>query len=201
MSSNQLAVSQAARSDLKKHQPCILWLTGLSGSGKSTIAYLIEQSLNRLHCHTYLLDGDNMRRGISQDLGYSDSDRAENIRRIAEVAALMADAGLIVIVALISPQASHREKARQLANGIKFFEIFVDTPLDVAETRDPKGLYKAARRGDVKLFTGIHQPYDIPVSPDITLATTRSDAQNLADVVVQRLHKEEIIPRHRDLNV
>ena len=154
-------------------EACVLWFTGLSGAGKSTIANLVEKRLHALGRHTYLLDGDNVRHGLNKDLGFTDADRVENIRRVAEVAKLMADAGLIVLVSFISPfRAERRHGARADAPG-EFIEVFVDTPLAVAEERDPKGLYKKARRGELKNFTGIDSPYEPPEHPEIHIDTTK----------------------------
>ena len=147
----------------------MLWFTGLSGSGKSTIANLVEKKLYARGRHTYILDGDNVRHGLNRDLGFTDADRVENIRRVAETAKLMADAGLIVLVSFISPFRSEREMARGLMPEGEFVEIFVDTPLEIAEARDPKGLYARARAGEIKNFTGIDAPYEAPLSPDLHL--------------------------------
>jgi bifunctional enzyme CysN/CysC len=157
-----LAVSRNDRALLKRQTPRCVWLTGLSGSGKSTISNLLEQRLHALGKHTYLLDGDNLRKGLNRDLGFTEADRVENIRRVAEVAKLMVDAGLIVIVGLISPYRSERQTARDLFAAGEFFEVFVDTPLSECERRDVKGLYAKARRGDLKNFTGIDSVYEAP---------------------------------------
>ena len=191
--SNSLSLSRKVRTRIKGHQPCVLWFTGLSGAGKSTIANLVEQRLNLAGCHTYLMDGDNIRGGLSSDLGFSDADRTENIRRVAEVAKLMTDAGLIVITAFISPFRIDREMARQLIGETKFIEVFVDAPLALAESRDPKGLYKRARSGDLKQFTGIDSPYEAPLNPDLRLDTEHIDAAALAAQVMARLEAEGIV--------
>jgi bifunctional enzyme CysN/CysC len=157
-----------------------LWFTGLSGSGKSTIANLVEQELFAMGKHTYILDGDNVRHGLNKDLGFTETDRVENIRRVAEVAKLMVDAGLIVLVTFIAPFRKDREMARSLFQEDEFYEIFIDTPLEEAERRDPKGLYKKARRGEIKNFTGIDSPYERPENPDIHLDTSKQQPTDLA---------------------
>jgi bifunctional enzyme CysN/CysC len=164
-----LAVSRNDRALLKRQTPRCIWLTGLSGSGKSTISNLLEQHLHALGKHTYLLDGDNLRKGLNRDLGFTEADRVENIRRVAEVAKLMVDAGLIVIVGLISPYRSERQAARDLFAAGEFFEVFVDTPLSECERRDVKGLYAKARRGDLKNFTGIDSVYEAPYGAEAHL--------------------------------
>lgn len=184
-----LTVTPGDRAALKAHKPCVLWFTGLSGAGKSTISNLVEHELNTLECHTILLDGDNVRGGLNRDLGFTEGDRAENIRRIAEVAKLMTDAGLVVLVSFISPFAAERRMARNLIGEDMFLEIFVDTPLAVAETRDPKGLYRRARRGEIRNFTGIDSPYERPGSPDLHLETAAQTPQECADHVVALLRQ------------
>ena len=172
-------------SNISWHQmPCVLWFTGLSGSGKSTIANIIEQKLHKLEKHTYLLDGDNVRHGLNKDLGFTDVDRVENIRRISEVSRLMVDAGLITIVSFISPFKSERKMARALVEGDEFIEIYVDTSIEECEKRDPKGLYKKARSGKLINFTGIDSNYEIPSSPEIILETKIKSAEELADEVI-----------------
>lgn len=180
-------IDKLARAKLKAQRPAALWLTGLSGAGKSTIANLVEQKLHAMGHHTYLLDGDNVRHGLCKDLGFSAADRSENIRRAGEVAKLMVDAGLIAIVAFISPFRAEREAARRLFEAGEFVEIFVDTPLAVAEARDPKGLYKKARRGELKNLTGIDSPYDTPDNPELRIDTTRVSPEVAADRVVAYL--------------
>jgi bifunctional enzyme CysN/CysC len=182
-----LDVDKAARAAIKGQKPCVLWFTGLSGSGKSTVANLVEKKLHALGLHTYLLDGDNVRHGLNKDLGFTSEDRVENIRRIAEVAKLMADAGLIVLTAFISPFRSERQMARSLMPEGEFIEIFMDTPLDIAEQRDPKGLYKKARRGELKNFTGIDSPYEIPEAPEIRLDTGSHTPEELAAEILDFL--------------
>jgi len=182
-----LDVDKRRRAQLKGQQACVLWLTGLSGAGKSTIANLIEKKLAAQGRHTYLLDGDNVRHGLNKDLGFTAQDRVENIRRVAEVSRLMLDAGLIVLVSFISPFRSERRMARELFAAGEFFEVFVDTPLAEAERRDVKGLYRKARRGELKNFTGIDSPYETPESPEIRIDTTRLSAEDAADQVIARL--------------
>ncbi|GAB1391896.1 sulfate adenylyltransferase subunit CysN [Rhodocyclaceae bacterium] len=180
-------INKVSRSALKGQKACVLWFTGLSGSGKSTIANLVEKKLHALGKHTYLLDGDNVRHGLNRDLGFTDADRVENIRRIAEVAKLMVDAGLIVLTAFISPFRAERQMARKLFPEGEFLEIFVDTPLDVAEARDPKGLYKKARRGELRNFTGIDSPYEAPEAAELRLDTTMHTVEALADQIIARI--------------
>ena len=164
-------IGKAERARDLAQWPMIIWLTGLSGAGKSTIANRLEQEIQAAGKHTYLLDGDNLRHGLNRDLGFSLEDRAENVRRVAEVAQVMVDAGLIVIAALISPLRSQREMARSLVPEGEFFEIFIDAPLDVCESRDPKGLYARARKGELQDFTGIDSPYEVPLKPDLRIDT------------------------------
>jgi bifunctional enzyme CysN/CysC len=179
-----LDIDKRARADAKGQRPCILWFTGLSGAGKSTVANLVEKKLHVMGRHTYLLDGDNVRHGLNRDLGFTDADRVENIRRVGEAAKLFVDAGLIVLVSFISPFRSERDMARGLVGEGEFVEVFVDVPLEVAEARDPKGLYRKARAGEIKNFTGISSPYEPPLAPDIRLDTASSDPEALADQVL-----------------
>jgi bifunctional enzyme CysN/CysC len=172
----------------------VLWFTGLSGAGKSTIANLVEQELHRRGCHTYMLDGDNVRHGLNKDLGFTQADRVENIRRIAEVSRLMTDAGLIVLVSFISPFRSERRMARDLFEAGEFLEVYVDTPLEVAEQRDPKGLYAKARRGELANFTGIDSPYEPPEHAELTLDTTELSAEACAERVVASLAERAMLP-------
>jgi bifunctional enzyme CysN/CysC len=180
-------VDKAIRGAMKGQKPCVLWFTGLSGAGKSTLANQLEKRLNALGRHTYLLDGDNVRHGLNKDLGFTEADRVENIRRVAEVAKLMVDAGLIVLTAFISPFRSERRMARGLLEAGEFIEIFVDTPIAVAEERDPKGLYKKARRGEIKNFTGIDSPYEAPENAEIRIDTSGRDIEQSVDEMMQRL--------------
>ncbi|WP_244943738.1 adenylyl-sulfate kinase [Vibrio algivorus] len=181
------SVTQAERAQLKKQQPVVLWFTGLSGSGKSTIANAVERKLWLSGQHTYLLDGDNVRHGLNKDLGFSDEARVENIRRIGEVAKLFADAGNIVLTAFISPFQSDRDQVRNLLSQGQFLEVFIDTPLEVCEARDPKGLYKKARAGEIKHFTGIDSEYQAPKSPDLHIETSSKSVEQCAEEIVQRL--------------
>jgi bifunctional enzyme CysN/CysC len=184
-----LDVNKQARAAQKGQRACVLWFTGLSGAGKSTVANLVEKRLHALGRHTYILDGDNVRHGLNRDLGFTDADRVENIRRVAEVARLMVDAGLIVLVSFISPFRSERRLARDLMEAGEFFEVYVDTPLAEAEKRDPKGLYKKARRGELKNFTGIDSPYEPPENPEIHLRTQTHSAEESAEQVLARLRE------------
>lgn len=165
----------------------MLWFTGLSGSGKSTIANEVEKRLNLMNRHTFLLDGDNVRHGLNKDLGFTEADRIENIRRVGEVTKLMADAGLIVLTAFISPFRAEREMVRQMLPGGEFIEIFVDTPLAVAEARDVKGLYKKARSGQLKNFTGIDSPYEAPITPEIIVNTAKMTPAEAADHIIRTI--------------
>jgi bifunctional enzyme CysN/CysC len=188
-----LDVNRAARSQLKGQRACALWFTGLSGSGKSTIANLVEKRLHALGRHTYLLDGDNVRHGLNKDLGFTDADRVENIRRVGEVSKLMVDAGLIVMVSFISPFRSERRMARELLEQGEFIEIFIDTPLAEAEKRDPKGLYRKARAGALPNFTGIDSPYEAPEHAEITIRTTDTTPEAAAELIINELDKAGII--------
>lgn len=178
-------IDKAARAALKNQKPSVVWLTGLSGSGKSTIANIVEKKLHALGHHTYLLDGDNVRHGLNKDLGFTEQDRVENIRRIAEVAKLMLDAGLIVITAFISPFTAERRMARGLIGQDEFTEVFVNTPLSIAEDRDVKGLYKKARRGELKNFTGIDSPYEEPENPECVIDTVNMSAEEAAEKIIK----------------
>ena len=188
-------VNKAAHSALKGHRPALVWLTGLSGAGKSTIANLVEKKLHALGCHTTMLDGDNIRHGLSKDLGFTEADRIENIRRVAEVGRLMVDAGLITLVSFISPFRAEREMARRLVGPGEFCEAFVDVPLEVAERRDPKGLYRKARRGELVNFTGIDSPYEPPQDPEVHVDTTRCTPAEAAERIVDYLREAGILRR------
>ncbi len=185
---HETTVNKTDRRKLNGHGSGVIWLTGLSGAGKSTLANELERRLRARSVRTYLLDGDNVRHGLNSDLGFSTEDRVENIRRVAEVSKLMVDAGLVVITAFISPFRAERQLARNLMADGEFIEVFVDTPLVVAEQRDPKGLYKKARRGELKHFTGIDSPYETPDNPEIVIDTTSMSVQESADSLYQMLN-------------
>ena len=189
---HEMKINKSNRSSIKKQTPCIIWFTGLSGSGKSTVADILEQKLINLNKHTYLLDGDNLRHSLNSDLGFSDEDRDENIRRIGHLGELMVDAGLIVIAAFISPFKKQRDKTRSLFNANEFVEVFMDTPIEVCEQRDPKGLYKKARSGIIKDFTGIDSPYEKPDSAEITLNEVQKP-EDLAEIIIKYLTEKNII--------
>jgi len=189
-------IDKAARAVSKGQKPCVLWFTGLSGSGKSTVANLVEKKLHAQGYHTYLLDGDNVRHGLNRDLGFTEADRVENIRRVAEVAKLMVDAGLIVLTAFISPYRAERRLARQLFQEGEFFEVYMDTPLEIAEERDPKGLYKKARRGELKNFTGIDSPYETPEDPELSISTAEVSADEAAVEVIRALQASDVLTGH-----
>ncbi|MDD1793853.1 adenylyl-sulfate kinase [Enterovibrio makurazakiensis] len=187
------AIDKDFRAEQKKQRPALLWFTGLSGSGKSTVAGALENKLAELGYHTYLLDGDNVRHGLCRDLGFSDHDRRENIRRVGEVAKLMTDAGLIVLSAFISPFREERQLVRELLPDGEFLEVYVDTPLDVCESRDPKGLYKKARAGEIKAFTGISSAYEAPESPEIHLHTDQHEVDAIVEQCLITLRKQGVI--------
>ena len=179
-----LDVDKQARSELNGQRPCVLWFTGFSGSGKSTVANLVEKKLHTMGKRTYTLDGDNVRHGLNKDLGFTDADRVENIRRVAETAKLFVDAGLIVLVSFISPFRSERRMARELVEDGEFYEIFVDTPIEVCEQRDPKGLYKKARAGQIKNFTGFDSPYEPPENAELTVDTVALNPEENAERII-----------------
>jgi bifunctional enzyme CysN/CysC len=186
-------VDKKARATQKSQKPAVLWFTGLSGAGKSTIANLVEKKLFAINRHTYLLDGDNVRHGLNRDLGFTDADRVENIRRVGEVAKLMTDAGLLVLTAFISPFRAERQMVRDLMGPGEFLEVYVETPLAVAEQRDVKGLYKKARQGQIKNFTGIDSPYEEPENPDIRVDTTTMSAEDAATYIVKVLEDRGLL--------
>lgn len=186
-------VTKTERAKLMRQQPCCLWFTGLSGSGKSTIANLLERRLFAMGRHTYILDGDNMRHGLCRDLGFSEVDRTENIRRAAYAARLMVDAGLIVLTAFISPFKADRCTARELFAEREFLEVYVDTPLEICEERDPKGLYKKARRGLIPNFTGISSPYEAPEEAEIHLKCDHGAPEAIVEHALQQLRRLEIL--------
>ena len=190
---HKMSINKKTRSELNSQKPCVVWFTGLSGSGKSTIANILEQKLHTIGKRTYLLDGDNVRHGLNKDLGFTDADRVENIRRVAEVSKLMVDAGLITLVSFISPFKSERQMARDLLSSDEFFEIFINTSLEECEKRDPKGLYKKARTGELKNFTGIDSLYEEPENPDLILDTASSNAEELTDQIINFLQLKKII--------
>lgn len=185
-------VSSKERSQLLAGAPCVVWLTGLSGSGKSTLAYALERVLFEREKAAYVLDGDNVRHGLCRDLGFSAEDRSENIRRVAEVARLMYDAGLIVIVSFISPYRADREMARAIIGSEHFFEVHVSTPLAVCEARDPKGLYSKARAGQLEGFTGVSAPYEEPVSPALQLDTSVRPLPESLDCLLRLIHIAQV---------
>ena len=188
-----IEVNKQAHAALKGHKPCVVWFTGLSGSGKSTIANVVEKKLHAMGRHTYLLDGDNVRHGLNKDLGFTEADRVENIRRVAEVARLMVDAGLIVLVSFISPFRAERRFGRDLVQQGEFCEVFVDTPLNVAEQRDRKGLYKKARSGNLKNFTGIDSPYENPEHPEVRIDTVAKAPEDAADEIIAHLRATGVL--------
>lgn len=190
---HQHSVDKAFRAKLKHQKPVVLWFTGLSGAGKSTVAGALESKLAQLGHHTYLLDGDNVRHGLCGDLGFSDQDRRENIRRIGELAKLMADAGLIVLSAFISPHRAERQLVRDLLPEGEFLEVFVNVPLEVCEQRDPKGLYKKARAGQIANFTGIDSVYEAPLKPEIDLPAGELSVEQLVELCIQALKDRVVI--------
>ena len=187
------AVSPRQRAALKGHAPVVLWFTGLSAAGKSTIANLLERKLLALGCHTMLLDGDAVRRGLSRDLGFTDADRVENIRRVGEVARLFVDAGLIVLCSFISPFRAERRMVRELVGEGEFVEIFVDTPIEECVRRDPKGLYARAQAGKIKNFTGIDSPYEVPEQAELVISTRELSAESAAQRVLAELRTRQIV--------
>ncbi len=191
---HEAAVTVEDREKLLNQKGCVIWFTGLSGSGKSTLANAVEQILHQQQHHTYVLDGDNVRHGLNKNLGFSPADREENIRRIGEVAKLFTDAGTIVMTAFISPYRVDRDQARALIAANRFVEVFVDCPLEVCEERDTKGLYKKARAGEIKEFTGISAPYEPPLNPEVTVNTDILSIEECAQAVVETLVKTGLVP-------
>lgn len=190
---HQQQISKEQRAALKKQRPCLLWYTGLSGSGKSTVANAVDALLFERGCHSYLLDGDNVRHGLNGDLGFSDLDRIENIRRISEVGKLFIDAGVIVSTAFISPFSADRQMAKDMLEQGEFIEVYIDTPIAVCEQRDPKGLYKKARAGEIKDFTGIDSTYDVPLAPDVHIKTEQLTVTQCAEQIVDYLINHQYI--------
>lgn len=191
---HQHSLTTAERTAIKGHQPAVLWFTGLSGSGKSTIANAVEEALcHRYKVHTYLLDGDNIRTGLNQGLTFSDADRKENIRRIGEVCKLFVDAGIVVLTAFISPFVEDRQQVRDLLPPGRFIEIYVECPLDICEQRDPKGLYRKARQGEIKNFTGIDSDYEQPASPEITVHSADFSVEECTEQIIATLLELQIV--------
>jgi len=186
-------IDKKLRAKQKNQRPCLLWYTGLSGSGKSTVANAVDAMLFEKGCHSYLLDGDNVRHGLNGDLGFSDVDRIENIRRISEVAKLFIDSGTVVSTAFISPFSADRTMAKEMLETGEFIEVYIDTPIDICEQRDPKGLYKKARAGEIKDFTGIDSTYDIPQQPSIHVKTAEMSIEQCAQQVVDFLTENNYI--------
>jgi len=180
-------VDRKDREKIKNQKGVVLWFTGLSGSGKSTIANELEYKLNQMGYHTYLLDGDNIRHGLNKDLGFSEEDRSENIRRISEVAKLFVDAGIITITAFISPFIKDRKEAKNIIGNNDFIEVFIDAPFEECAKRDPKGLYKKALKGEIKNFTGLDSPYEKPINPDIHIDTTKNDIDSAVNMIIDYL--------------
>lgn len=188
---HETTIDREKREELNGHKGVCLWFTGLSGSGKSTLANAVESILNHKKVHTYLLDGDNIRHGLNKNLGFSDEDRTENIRRIGEVAKLFVDAGTVVITAFISPFREDRKKVRNIIPNQRFIEIYIDCPLEVCEQRDPKGLYKKARTNEIKEFTGISSPYEAPENPELVIksgknTTVKENAENIVNYLIEK---------------
>jgi bifunctional enzyme CysN/CysC len=186
-------VDKTARLRMHGHRPAILWFTGLSGSGKSTIASIVERELHARGAHTYMLDGDNVRHGLNRDLGFTDADRVENVRRVGEVAKLFVDAGLVVLCSFISPFRAERRMVRELVEAEEFVEIFIDTPLEECMRRDPKGLYARAKEGKIKNFTGIDSPYELPENAEIVIDTRQGTADTAAKRILEALAERHIV--------
>lgn len=187
---HKFSITKEQRGELKDHNALLLWFTGLSGSGKSTIANAVEHALHERGIHTYILDGDNVRKGLNNNLSFSPEDRTENIRRIAEVANLMVDAGLVVLAAFVSPYEKDRKNIEDIVGKQNFVEIFIDTPLEECERRDVKGLYAKARAGEIQDFTGISAPYETPKKPDIIVDTTKNTVEESAAIVLKKIEKK-----------
>lgn len=188
-----LQIKRSQREAQKNQRACVLWFTGLSASGKSTLAQATDQQLTQAGYHCYLLDGDNLRSGLNSDLSFSDDDRSENIRRVSEVSQLFVDAGIIVLAAFISPFIEDREKLRARIGADKFIEIFVDAPLNICEQRDPKGLYQRARAGEITNFTGIDSPYQKPENPQIHIQNTSNDITAALNAIMKYLHENRFV--------
>jgi adenylylsulfate kinase len=191
---HQATVTRERREKMNRHRAKLLWFTGLSGSGKSTLAHALEEELHQRRCRTYVFDGDNVRHGLCRDLGFSNEDRTENIRRIGEMAKLFVEAGVITLTAFISPIREDRERARGLFSHGDFFEVYVSCPVEVCESRDVKGLYKRAREGEIKHFTGISAPYEEPVRPEITIQTQERTVEDCVDELIMALEQRGVIP-------
>jgi len=189
---HDFVISKAHRNKVNKHPSFVLWFTGLSGSGKSTIASAVEEKLFQMGMQTYSLDGDNIRHGINKDLDFSEKDRHENLRRIAEVSKLFVDAGMITLASFISPTRKDRAMVKEIVGAAQFFEVFVDTPLHICESRDPKGLYKKARAGEIKNFTGIDAPYEPPLKPDLHLLTEKEALEVCVEKVITFVKQKRI---------
>jgi adenylylsulfate kinase len=189
----EISISKLERQQLNGHKSCVLWFTGFSGSGKSTISNALEERMNKIGIHTYLLDGDNIRHGLCKDLGFNKQDRVENIRRVGEVAKLFIDGGTIVLSAFISPYRSDRKKVREILEQDEFIEIYVKCPINVCEERDPKGLYKRARSGEITDFTGITSPYEEPLNPEITINSHTESVEESVDKIIDYLLNQKII--------
>lgn len=187
---HHFTVDRAKRSDQKKHASLLVWFTGLSGSGKSTIANALEKALVEGHIHTYLLDGDNVRGGLNSDLSFSAEDRTENIRRIAEVSKLMIDAGLVVLAAFVSPYIKDREAIKGIVGSASFVEVFVNTPLEACEKRDVKGLYAKARKGEILNFTGVNAPYEAPIAPSIEIDTSKVSVAAAVTMIMETIDEK-----------
>ena len=187
---HNFSITQRQRRDLKRHEPLLVWFTGLSGSGKSTIANALEKALFIRGTHTYLLDGDNVRKGLNSNLSFSPEDRSENIRRIAEVANLMLDAGLVVLASFVSPYREDRENVKRIVGYENFVEVFVNTPIEECERRDVKGLYAKARAGEIENFTGVNAPYEPPMAPDVEIDTTKVSVGDAVALIVEFIAKK-----------